>query len=105
CVEIEKQLVDLIDDLGWSRILPIDLVDDGNRRQACLERFAQNEARLWQTALGGVYQQHYAVDHCQHALDFTAKISVARRVDDVDLHTAVMHRSVFRHNGDAALAL
>ena len=67
--------------------------------------FAQHKTRLGQAALGRIDQEHYAVDHLQHTFDFTAKIRVAGRVDDVDFVFAVTHGSVLGHDGDAALAL
>ena len=54
----------------------------GSRR---LERLAQDEARLGQRALGGVDEQHHAVDHRQPALDLAAEVGVAGGVDEVDL--------------------
>ena len=83
-VEVEEQLVDLLDDLGDAGVGAVDLVDDEHDRQPRLERLAQHEARLGQRALGGVDQQHHAVDHRQAALDLAAEVGVAGRVDDVD---------------------
>ena len=53
----------------------------------------------------GVDQQHDAVDHGERALHFAAEVGVARRVDDVDLHVAVVNRRVLGQDRDAALAL
>ena len=85
-VEVEEQLVDLVDDLGDAGVGPVDLVDARGSPAAGLERLAQHEARLRQRALGGVDEQHHAVDHRQPALDLAAEVGVAGRVDDVDLH-------------------
>ena len=57
-----------------------------HHRQPRLERLAQHEARLRQRPLGGVHQQHHAVDHRQPALHLAAEVGVAGRVDEVDLH-------------------
>ncbi len=70
-----------------------------------LERLAQHVARLRQRALGRVDQQHHAVDHRQHALDFPTEIRVARRVDDVDDDVLIVNRGVLGQDRDAALAL
>ena len=104
CIQVHEQFVNLVHDFFRPRVLPIDLVDDGNRRQPSFQSFSQHEPRLRQTSFGRVNQQHDAVDHLQNALDFAAKISVAGRVDDVDFVFAVTHRSVLSHDGDAALA-
>src|SRR5262249_39486327 len=46
-----------------------------------------------------------AVDHSQNALDFSAEVGVARRVDDVQLRAAPAYGRILGENGDAALAL
>ena len=101
-IEVEEQLVNLVNDFCGPRIMAIDLVDDRDGRQSGFQSFAQNEARLWQTAFGGVNQKHHAIDHLQNTFDFAAKIGVAGRVDDIDLVIAVTHRGVLGHDGDAA---
>jgi hypothetical protein len=59
---------------------------------------------LWQATLGGIDQKHHAVNHLQHALDLATEVRVAGCVDDVDLHVAVTHGCVLRHDGDPAFA-
>ena len=103
-VQIDEQFIDLIHDFFRPRILPIDLVDHGNRRQAGFERFSQDEPSLWQAAFGRVNQEHYAIDHLQDPLDLAAEISVTRCIDYIDLVIAVTHRSVLGHDRDAAFA-
>ncbi len=83
----------------------IDLVDDDERREAVLERFARDEPRLWHRAVDRVDEQQHAVDHGQHALDFAAEVGVARRIDDIDAPFAPGDRRVLRENRDAALFL
>ena len=70
-----------------------------------LERLLQDEARLRQRSFRGVDQQHHAVDHRQRALHLAAEVGVAGRVDDVDLHAAVLDGGVLGEDRDAALAL
>lgn len=65
----------------------------------------QHEAGLGHGALKSVDQQQGAVGHTQHALDLTAKVGVARGVDDVDLDVLVLDRDVLGENRNAALAL
>jgi hypothetical protein len=64
-VEIDEQVVDLVDHLVDARVGAVDLVDYHDRRQVGLERLAQHEAGLRQRALGGIDEQHDAVDHLQ----------------------------------------
>ena len=104
-VEVEEQLVDLVDHLADARVGAVDLVHHEHHRQAGLERLAEHEAGLGQRALGGVHEQHHAVDHRQPALHLAAEVRVARRVDEVQLHVAVAHGRVLGEDRDAALAL
>ena len=92
-VEVDEQLVDLVDDLLDARVRAVDLVDDEDHRQPRLERLAQDEARLRQRALGGVDEQHDAVDHRQPALDLAAEVGVAGRVDEVELDLLAVARA------------
>ena len=64
-----------------------------------------HELGLRQRAFGGVHQHQRAVHHVEDALDLTAEIGVARRIDDVDAGVLPLHRCRLGENGDAALAL
>ena len=103
--ELDEEIEDFVDDFCRARVLAIDLVDDDDRAQVELERFAQHEARLRHDAFGRVDQQQHALHHLQHALDLAAEIGVAGRVDDVELDVAVPDRGVLGEDRDAALAL
>ena len=89
----------------------VDLVDHEHDRHVGVERLAQHEAGLRQRTLGGVDQQHDAVDHRQPALDLAAEVGVAGGVDDVDRHAlgsrraGVVHGGVLGEDRDALLAL
>ena len=91
-IQVEEQLLDLVHDLGDARVGAIDLVHHQDHGQPGLERLAQHEPRLWQRPLAGVDQQQHTVDHGEGALDLTAEVGVAGRVDDVDLDVAVAAR-------------
>ena len=104
-VEIDEEVVDLVEHFLRTRIGPIDLVDDDDRRQPALQRLAQHEARLGQRTLRRVDEQHHAVHHRQRPLHLPAEVGVARRVDDVDEQVLVMDRGVLGQDGDAPLAL
>ena len=66
---------------------------------------AQHKTGLGHGPLGDVHQQDHAVDHLEDPLHLAAKIGVARRVHDVDLHVLVVDGGVLGQNGDAALPL
>ena len=73
-----------------------------------MNSFAQHKTGLRQTAFKGVNQHQSAVSHLQHAFDFSAEISVAWSINDVDAdiasgRTQIVDRAVLRQNGDAAL--
>ena len=104
-IQIDEQFVDLVDDFFGPRVLPIDLVDDGDGGQACLQSFSQDETRLRQAAFGGIDQEHHSVDHFQHAFDLAAEISVAGRIDNIDLVLAETDRGVLGHDSNAAFPL
>ena len=110
--QVHEELVGLVDDLGDPGVAAVDLVDDQHDRHVGVERLAQHEPGLGERALGGVDQQHDAVDHGQAALDLAAEVGVARGVDDVDRHrlavgrrAGVVDRGVLGEDRDALLAL
>ncbi len=104
-IQVEEELVHLVHDLLAARVGPVDLVDDEDHREPCLERLAEHEAGLWKRALAGVDEQQDAVDHGQRALDLPAEVRMTWRVDDVDLDAAVADSGVLREDRDALLAL
>ena len=110
--EVHEELVGLVDDLGDAGVAAVGLVDDQDHRHVGVERLAEHEAGLGERALGGVHEQHDAVDHGQAALDLATEVGVAGGVDDVDDHrlaatggTGVVHGGVLREDRDALLAL
>ena len=48
-------------------------------------------------------QDEDAVHHSQGPFDFTAKVGVARRIDDIDLHALIDHAGVLGSDCDPAL--
>ncbi len=103
-VEINKEVVNFIQNFLRTRIGAVDLVNDENRLQVRLKRLAEHVTSLRQWAFAGVDQQHDAVDHLERALHFAAKIGVARRIHDIDFHARIKHSRVLGKNGDAAFA-
>ena len=109
-VEVHEEFVHLVDDLGDAGVGAVDLVDDQDDGQVEGEGLAQHEPRLGERALGGVDEQHHAVDHGECALDLATEVSVTRGVDDIDLDLVALgarpsHGGVLRRDGDALLAL
>src|SRR5205085_4401812 len=102
-VQIEKQLINLVDDFRRACVGAIDLVDDRDRWQTRLERFSQDKSGLRQTTFGGIDQQHHTVNHLQNSFDLAAEVSVTRSVYDVDLDVAIIDGRVLGHDRDAAL--
>ncbi|CCV04643.1 hypothetical protein MESS2_1340046 [Mesorhizobium metallidurans STM 2683] len=101
-VECGKQVEHFVDHLDMAGIRPVDLVDDDDRLQADLERLADDELGLRHRPLGGVDQHDGRIHHRQDALDLTAEIGVARRVDDVDAGVLPVDRGRLGQDGDAA---
>ena len=74
------------------------------RLQSALQGLGQDEPRLRHRAFGRIDQHQGAVGHPQHAFHFAAKIGVAGRVDDVDLHAVKQDGDVLGQDRDAPLA-
>ena len=103
--EVEEEIVRQLDDLVAARGRPIDLVDDHDRCQPERERPLEHGPRLRHRSLDRIDQQQATVGHIQDALDLAAEIGVTRRVDDVDLETAVGDCHVLGKNRDPPLPL
>src|SRR5208282_2856172 len=103
-VEIDKEVVNFVENFLRAGVGTVDLVDDENRLQVRLERLAEHVASLRQRAFAGIYQQHDSVDHLEGAFDFAAKIGVAGRVHDIDFYAGIKHSRILGKNSDAALA-
>ena len=105
--EFDHQVEDAVGDDGGRAVGLIDLVDHQDHLEAGLDGFAQHETRLRQTAFEGVDQHERTVRHLEHALDLTAEVGVARRIDDVDADVAggraqIVDRAVLREDSNAA---
>src|SRR6185369_7919824 len=103
--EIDKKVIDLIEHLGDPGIRAVDLIDADDLREFGIEGLFENEPRLRQGPLGGVYEQHDAIHHGKRAFHLAAEIGVSRSVDYVDFDVAVTDRRVFREDRNAAFAL
>src|SRR3954471_13070262 len=88
-----------------TRIRTVDFVDDENWLQAAFERLGEHITSLRHWPLGRIDEHEGPIGHPQHALDFAAEVSVAGRINKIDLYALVMQRDVFGEDRDAALAL
>ena len=104
-VEVEEELVDLVEDLVGAGVLAVDLVEHDHGGQPGGQRLGEHVAGLGQRALGGVDEQHHAVDHRQRPLDLTTEVGVAGGVDEVDPDAVPLDRGGLGEDGDAPLAL
>src|SRR6267142_3597981 len=104
-VEVDKEIVNLVEDFLRARVGAVDLIDDNHRLQTGFEGLAQDVTRLGQRTFAGIHQQHDAVDHLQGALDFAAEVAVAGCIHNVDLYVVIPDGGVLGENGNAALAL
>ncbi len=103
--EVHEQLVDGVEDLRRPRIGAIDLVDRDDDRQVVRHGLLENVARLRQRALRRVHEQQHRVDHVQAALDLTAEVGMAGRVDDVQAYAVVVDRGLLGEDRDPLLPL
>src|SRR4029077_252969 len=103
-VEVDKEVVDFVEDRGGAGVGTVDLIQDDDRRELGLQGLLQHVARLRERTFAGVYQEEHAIDHAQGALDFASEIAVAGRIDNVDPGVLIEERGVLGQDGDAALA-
>ncbi len=105
CLELDQQIEHLVVDAHRIGTGSVDLVDHDDRRPIQRESFPQHETSLRHRTIECIDHQQHAVHHAKDALDLTAEIGVAGRVDDVDLRPLPADRRVLRQDGDAPLAL
>ena len=104
-IQFKQQLEHLVTDFIDARVGAVDFVDDNDDAMAQFDGLLQHKAGLRHRSLGRVDEQQHTVDHFQDTLDLAAEIGMARRIDDIDLHTVIIRRCVFGKYGDAALTL
>ena len=103
CAEFVKQLKCCVDHVVRARSWLVNFVDHHNGLETQGQSFLGDETSLGQGAFLRIDQQHHAVDHGQCALNFTAKVGVARGVHNVDVRVFPADSAVFGQNCDAAL--
>ena len=80
----------------------VNFVDHNHDAQPQRKSMLKHETRLRHGAFKRVNNKQRAISHVQHALHFTAEIGMARRIDNINLHIAVIDSDIFRKNGNAA---
>ena len=100
-VEIDEQVENLVEYFFGPRVLAVDFVDDDDGGEFQFQRLRQHEASLGEWALGGIDEQHDAVNHPERPFHFTAKVGVTGRVHNVDLDVSVPDGRIFGHDRDA----
>ena len=68
-----------------------------------LNSFRQHKSGLWHGPFKGVHQQYHAIRHIEYPFHLTAKVTVARRIQDVDLVILVAHGNVLSQDSDTPL--
>ena len=103
-VEIQEELVDLVDYLLRARVrrsILLTTSTTGRRRS----RVFRNTKRVWAAAPRLRHEEEHPVHHRQCPLDLPAEVSVAGRVDDVELHPSVADGGVLGEDRDPLLPL
>ena len=103
--QLNEEIEDHVEHLVRARVLAVDLVDDDDRFDLVLERFAQNETRLRLRSIVRIDDEQDAIDHLHDALDLAAEIRVTGRIDDVDAVAVPLERGILRADRDPLLAL
>ncbi len=104
-IEVDKQIVEFVENFLNAGVGPVNLVDDGDNGQLGLQRLHQNVPRLRKRPLAGVHEEQHTVNDLHCAFYFAAKIAMAWSIDDVDFYAAVADARVLGKDGDTALAL
>ena len=94
CPEVKHKVEHHLIDLFGPTARLINLVDNDDGFQPYLQCLLQDEARLGHRAFEGIDEQEATIGHVQHALHLTAKVGVARGVDDVDFRVAIAYRNI-----------
>ena len=101
-IQRDKEIEHLIHHRIRAAIGTVNLVDHNNRAQPLFQRLAKNEFCLRHRAFSRIGQKNDPVSHTQHTFHLTAKISMARGVDDVDARVLPDHRCRLCQNCNAA---
>ena len=103
-MQVEEELLDHVEHLLRAGVVAVDLVQHQDGRQMPGDGLGQDIPGLGQRSLGGVDQQHDAVDHGKGALDLAAEVGVARGVHQVDAGALPLDRRGLGEDRDTPLA-
>ena len=101
--QLVHQFKGVVDHPIRTRAIAINFIDHNDRPEAQSQGFFGHETRLRHRAFNRIHQQQDPINHRQHALDFTAEISVTRGIHDVDVDAFIINGGVLGENGNAAL--
>ena len=105
CAKLIKKFKNLVDHPIGSRAITINLVHHQDGVQSVFECFLGHKSSLRHGAFDRVNQQQHGVDHRKNSLNLTAKVCVARRVNDIDAHPFPIKRRILGKDGDTSLTL
>src|SRR5690625_391247 len=109
-IQRDKEVENHVQYRIWSGFWAVDLVEHHDGLKTEVEALAQDETRLRHGAFKGIDNEQDGVDHAQYALDLATKVSVPRRINDVDQPRCVIARfpfdgGRFRGDGDSTFFL
>ena len=104
-IEFHKEFEDLIIDIIHALIRAVNLVDNNDRLELLLKRFAQHILCLRHRSLKRIDKEEHAIHHIEDALHLTAKVCMPRCIYNIDLNIIVENCRVLRENRNAALTL
>ena len=103
--QVHHQIKGIIHNLFRTGSVAVNLVDHHHDGKARIDGMSKHKARLRHRAFSGINKQKSTVCHLEHSLHLATKISVARRINDVDLGSLIFNGNVFCQNGNSALTL
>src|SRR4030043_1231046 len=104
-VEVNKEIVDFVQNLLNPCISAVYFINDQDRRKIKLKGLFQNESCLGQRALRGIDEEQHAIHHLQRPFHFSTEISMPWGIDDIDLDSLIFNRRILCHDGNAPLPL
>ena len=82
--KLNEQIEYFINNIIRSAIVPVSFVDDNNGTNFMFECLTQYKPCLRHWPLERIDQKQDTIGHLENALNFTAKVGVARRIDNID---------------------
>ena len=95
CIQIHKQLQNLINNLIRSGFRTINLIDADNNGKVQIQRSLQNKFCLRHGTLISVYNQNNSVYHLQNTLNLAAEICVSWCINNINLLILIENSCIF----------